>query len=144
MGYMITTNIIHKQPNIPEFSKYPLAHPVQTPTAQIARILQICAPSPSPPSPLGSQTHSPPYQNTPLIPLPFTIWWWTVDLMDYSVLSYGYVMGMDLLDSEIFGLCHTIILKIPKKKITSAPAQPSPPPTPHQGHTHTHNAIYHN
>ena len=53
MGYMITTNIIHKQPNIPEFTKYPLAHPVQTPTAQIARILQICAPSPSPPFPSG-------------------------------------------------------------------------------------------
>ena len=142
MGYMITTNIIHKQPNIPEFTKYPLAHPVQTPTAQIARILQICAPSP-PPSPLGSQTHSPPYQNTPLIPLPFTIWWWTVDLMDYSVLSYGYVMGMDLLDSEIFGLCHTIILKIPNKKnhLRPRPAQPSPHTPPR---SNTHSAIYQN
>ena len=45
---MITTNIIHTQPNILEFTKYPPAHPVQTPTAQIARILQISAPSPPP------------------------------------------------------------------------------------------------
>ena len=134
--------MIHTQPNKPEFTKYPLAHLVQTPTAQIARILQICAPSPHPPSPLGSQTDSPPYQNTPLIPLLYTIWWWTVDLVDSSVLSYGYVMGMDLVDSDISGLCHTIIIKIPKKKSPPPPSRPALPHTPPRSHTHS--PIYQN